>query len=168
MKDAGIDAKWWPQIEKAAHATGMVLTQDLEFTLTIENGAASEPNLVFDVERTDILSALRLGTSGTAQTLLFDFAHVGYAATFVSTTIPAFKSAEFADLVWPTAGEPRYDEALALVGKTGSPLPIMSGLHFVFEQAQVSIQQGYVSILAEVAAKDAVPTPADGGRPPAA
>jgi hypothetical protein len=51
-----------------ASASRMVLTQDLRFTLTILNGATPQPNIVFDLARTDILQNLGLGTSGRAQT----------------------------------------------------------------------------------------------------
>jgi hypothetical protein len=217
-----------------------VLTQDLEFTLTILNNATPQPNIVFDLARTDILQNLGLGVAqwlldnstnsdatmptcyrvqpvfmqsvtgppalqlavyddkagpmapslfalpysdvalldGTTapaplvnafaankytlapnapitaqvQTLQFvDFTHVSYAATFKSSTVPKFPpGTDFADLIWPVAGEPRYDEAMGAVGMIGLPLPIMSGFHFLFEDAELSIQEGYVSVLAQV------------------
>jgi hypothetical protein len=151
LSNATIDQEYWSTIEQAAAGSGMVLTQDLEFTLTILNGATTEPNIVFKLARTDILQNLGLGTSGQAQTLTFDFVHVSYAATFVSSTVPNFPGGtDFSGLIWPVAGEPHYDEALAAVGHTGSPLPIMSGFHFLFDDAKLSIQEGYVSVLARV------------------
>jgi hypothetical protein len=37
------------------------------------------------------------------------------------------------------------------VGVSGAPLPIMQGFKFDFADAQLSVQQDYVSILAKVA-----------------
>jgi hypothetical protein len=239
--------QYWLAIEEAAAAAGMVMTQDLEFTLTILNNATTQPNIVFDLARTDILQNLQLGVAqwllddstnpdttmprtyrvqpdftppGTGpstlqlavydndphadtaqmlfalpyddlslladttapptlveafaessknqkyqytlvtnapitaqvQTLQFaDFTHVSYTATFQSSTVPGFPAgAVFADVVWPTVGEPHYDEAMCAIGTIGMPLPIMSGFQFLFEDAELSIQEKYVSVLAQV------------------
>ena len=150
---ASIDPKWYAAIESATAAAGMVMTHDLEFVLTIQTAGAPQPNVVFDLARTDILQNLGLGRTGAAQTLTFGFVHVGYDATFVSSTVPNFareEGAAFGISVWPVVGEPYYDEAVADVGKAGSPLPMMSGFSFRFADASVSIQEGYVSILAQV------------------
>jgi hypothetical protein len=148
---AGVGQAYYQVIEDATKAMGMVVTQDLEFVLTIDNGAVTKPNLVFDVSRTDILQKLGLGETGQAQTLTYSFMPVKSQATFVSTTVPNFDKNTFGDIIWPVAGEPRYDDTLQKMGQTGVPIPIMSGFHFLFQQAAVSIQQGYVSILAQVA-----------------
>jgi hypothetical protein len=151
---AGVAQTYYGTIETAAKSMGMVVTQNLEFTLTIENGVTPQPNLVFDLQRTDILQNLGLGqTAGGAQTLQYSFRRVSYAATFVSTTVPNFDKQDFGGLIWPVAGEPRYEDALAAMGKTGVPIPIMAGFQFVFQKAQLSIQQGYVSVLSQVAFK---------------
>jgi hypothetical protein len=151
LQSANVEQLWWATIESAAKSAGMVVTQTLEFKLVIENGAPTPPELVFDLQRTDILQNLGLGLTKTgAQTLQYAFQRVSYSATFVSTTVPKFDKRDFGDLIWPTAGEPRYEEALAAMGKTGVPLPIMQGFHFVFDQAKVSIQEGFVSVLAQV------------------
>jgi hypothetical protein len=156
LSEAGVPPADSGIIEKAARSMGMAVTQDLEFTLTIENNAAPAPNLVFDVARTDILQGLALGVSGGgAQTLQYGFkpATGKTAATFVSTTVPHFDGGAFGAMIWPIVGEPNYDKLLADMGKTGVPLPIMQDFQFLFEQAQVSIQQDYVSVLAQVAFK---------------
>jgi len=138
-------------VERATRTMGMAVKHSLEFKLTIQNSAPSPPNLVFDLARTDVLENLSLGASGNAQTLKYDFKKVDATATFVSTTIPRFDSHEFGTTIWPIVGEPRYDEELTKIGHgTGVPLPIMQGFHFLFEQAQLSIQDGYVSVLAQV------------------
>jgi hypothetical protein len=129
---------------------GMAATQDLRFTITIQNGAPQQPNLVFDVARTDVLENLGLGSSGTAQTLQYAFTHVKSTATFVSTTVPGFEETSFGDLIWPEVGETAYSTTLQKMGKTGVPLPIMSGFQFLFNHARLSIQEGYISIFAKV------------------
>ena len=150
---AQVDKKWWPAIETATGAPGMVATHDLEFTLTIQTGTAPEPCIVFDLARTDILQNLGLGRSGKAQTLIFDVVNVSWDATFVSSTVPNFArqdGPDFGNNVWLVVGEPEYEKALAGVGAAGSPLPMMSGFSFRFADAAVNIQEGYVSILAHV------------------
>jgi hypothetical protein len=145
------DPKSVATIKRVTQTMGMVVKHNLEFTLTIQNGAPSPPNLVFDLARTDVLQNLSLGTSGNAQTLKYDFKKVDATAMFVSSTIPKFDKLDFGTSIWPIIGEPRYDEELTKLGHgTGIPLPIMQGFHFLFEQAQLSIQDGYVSILAQV------------------
>jgi hypothetical protein len=153
LSGAGVEQAWFDVIEKAARSMGMVVTQRLAFTLTIQNGANPAPTLVFDVARVDILVNLGLGMSGNAQTLQYGFKRVKAQATLVSTTIPHFDRQDFGSLIWPVAGEPRYDATLAAMGKTGVPLPMMKDLQFHFEQAQVTMQQGYVAVLAQVALK---------------
>ncbi|MDQ5823372.1 MAG: hypothetical protein M3441_04060, partial [Chloroflexota bacterium] len=155
LAGAGVAQDYYATIEKATLASGMAVAHDLQFSLTIQNGAPQQPNLVFDLVRTDILQNLGLGISGTAQTLQYGFTRVTYAATFVSTTVPGFDKTNFGDLIWPVVGEPNYDETLQEMGETGVPLPIMSGFQFLFDQAQLSIQEGYVSILANVELKGA-------------
>jgi hypothetical protein len=152
LTDVGVeDPKYVATIERATQTMGMVVKHDLEFKLTISNGKPDPPNLVFDLARTDVLQNLSLGVSGSAQTLKYDFKRVAATATFVSTTIPKFDKQSFGDTIWPVAGEPRYDEELTKIGHgTGVPLPIMQGFHFLFDQAQLSIQDGYVSVLAQV------------------
>ncbi|HEY5980068.1 MAG TPA: hypothetical protein VIT41_10580 [Microlunatus sp.] len=149
---AGVTTTYFPQIESIAKSIGMALTQDLEFTITVQNGAQQPPVIVFDIKRHDILQLLGLGKTGAAQTMTYTFTRVDAAATFVSSTVPHFPGgANFGDLIWPVAGEPRYDEALAAMGKgAGVPLPIMSGFTFRFGDAVLSIQEGYLSILAGV------------------
>jgi hypothetical protein len=153
LSGAGVGQTYYETIEKAAKSMGMVVTQNLAFTLNIENGANPLPNLLFAIDRTDILGNLALGESGSAQTLQYAFKRVKARASFVSTTIPHFDHQGFGGLIWPAVGEPHYDSALQAMGKVGVPLPMMKDFQFHFEQAQVSIQQGYVAVLAQVAFK---------------
>ena len=153
-----VDKQYWPMIEKASATSGMVVSQNLEFKLVIENGANPQPDLVFDVARTDILQNLRLAWSGTAQTMQYDFINMNNTGTFVSTTVPGFDNKnskkdfkkDFHDLIWPVVGEAAYATVLSQMGKKGVPLPIMKDFQFHFESAKLSVQPGFVSILANV------------------
>ncbi|HEY2578994.1 MAG TPA: hypothetical protein VGI74_22025 [Streptosporangiaceae bacterium] len=151
LAGAGVAETYYRDIEDATKAMGMVVTQNLGFTLTIENGADPGPNVVFNVSRTDILRDLGLGETGGAQTLKYSFRPVKSKATFVSSTVPNFNGSMFGTIIWPIAGESRYTETLKEMGNTGVPIPIMAGFHFLFKEATLSIQEGYVSILAQVA-----------------
>ncbi|HEX8085433.1 MAG TPA: hypothetical protein VF529_14160 [Solirubrobacteraceae bacterium] len=151
LTDAGVDQQWFATIERAAQVMGMVVKHDLQLKLVIEYGDAPQPEIVFDLVRTDVLQNLSLGESGGAQTLKFDFKRVAADAKLVSTTVPKFDKADFGDTIWPNVGEPAYDKLLTDIGTgTGVPLPIMQGFKFLFEHAQVSVQDGYVSVLAQV------------------
>ena len=151
---AGVATTYFATIETAAKAMGAAVQQTIEFTITIEGTNINPPpNLVFTVTRNDVLQNLGLGLAGNAQTLQFAFTKSSATAAFVSTNIPNFDKQDFGDLLWPVAGEPRYDQLLQDMGKKGVPLPIMQGFQFDFDQAVLSIQQGYVSVLADVKLK---------------
>ena len=155
LTGATIPNSYFPAIEKATQAMGMVVTSNLNFDLIIENQQPNPPDIKFSLARTDILTKLGLGIGGNnAQTLQYDFLNVNFNATFISSTVPGFQGATFGNIVFPIAGEPRYAEVLAEMGKTGAPLPIMADFQFDFTSAQVSIQESYVSILASVLYKN--------------
>lgn len=147
---AGVPTSYVTVVQTAAKSTGMGVHQDLEFTLTIENGAVTPPVIIFDISRDDVLQNLGLGRSGTAQTMTYAFTRCRSTATFVTSTVPGFPGGDFGDWIWPVAGEPGYDDTLTNLGKTGVPLPIMQGFTFRFDNAVLSVQEGYVSILADV------------------
>ena len=151
LTSAGLGTQYVAVVERVTRTMGMVVKHNMEFKLVIQNNTPPLPELVFDLVRTDVLQNLSLGASGNVQTLKYDFNRVVAKATFVSTTIPKFDKQSFGDTIWPVVGEPRYDQILTDIGHTkGVPLPIMQGFHFLFDQAQLSIQDGYVSILAQV------------------
>lgn len=147
---AGVAESWFDTIVSCAKSIGMAVEQNLEFTLTIQNGAPEQPVIIFDVKRRDVLQSLGFGRSGAAQTLTYAFTRVDSLATFVSSTVPKFPAGDtFGAVVWPVAGEPKYAEALQRMGQgAGVPLPIMSGFSFRFNDADLSIQEGYLSITA--------------------
>ncbi|HEX8745429.1 MAG TPA: hypothetical protein VF712_20055 [Thermoleophilaceae bacterium] len=154
------DAGYVTKIKQAGQTTGMVVAHDLEFTITIQTGDPDPPNMIFDVDRIDVLRNLGLGVSGGAQTLKFSFGHARAVAKFVSTTIPHIDGPSFGFL-WNNAGELPYDTELGKIGGgAGVPLPIMQGFHFLFDKAQLSVQEGYVSVLAQVEFKKPAAPPA--------
>ena len=146
----GIDQTYYPTVENAAKSMGMVVSHDINFTLVIQNFQTSEPNIVFNVKRTDILANLALGIGpGNTQTMQFSFKNVTYDVTFLNSNIPNLDGTLLA-ITWSTVGETNYDTLLSKLGASGVPVPIMQGLQFDFSNAQLSIQDSYVSILANV------------------
>ena len=145
----GIDSSYYTTIEDGTSAVGMVVTQSIGMVLTILTGTTPQPTNSFTVARTDILTNLALGIAGTAQTMQFTFQEVSSSATFTTSTIPDFPGQNMAG-IWGAAGDSSYNETLTALGKIGVPLPIMSGFQFLFNDATLSVQQGYVSILAQV------------------
>ncbi|MDX1912155.1 MAG: hypothetical protein SFV22_11740 [Saprospiraceae bacterium] len=153
LSGADIGSDFYATIERAAKSLGMVVTHDINYALVIQNfrtDPPNPPNIVFNIRRVDILADLKLGIgSNQAQTMQFSFNHANWQATFVSSTVPDFNGADFPS-TWNIAGEPHYDSLLQTLGANGVPLPIMQGLQFDFDNAQLIIQDGYVSILADV------------------
>jgi hypothetical protein len=151
LTKATVPAEYFAAIEDAGKTTAMVVKQDMSFTLRIQNGQPQQPEIKFSVQRADVLTNLQLGLShNNTQSLQFAFANASNEATFISSSIPNFDGTMFGKVVWPVTAEPQYALALQGLGKTGVPLPIMQGFQFVFDQAQLSLQEGYVSILANV------------------
>ena len=140
------------KIETAAQSMGMVVTHDINYTLTILDFEPTQPTISFNVKRVDILNNLNLGVGGAnnqAQTMQFGFTNASWTETFISSTIPGLEGGVF-DGLWANAGEPQYASLMQDLGKNGVPLPIMQGFSFDFTNAELSIQNGYVSILANV------------------
>ncbi|HNM25968.1 MAG TPA: hypothetical protein PKL15_11080, partial [Saprospiraceae bacterium] len=148
-----IPPAFYATIEATSRRTGMVVSHDLNLILVIQDknlAPADYPNIVFHVTRTDILTDLCLGNGpNQAQTLQFQFSNYTYDGRFVSTTVPGMGGDHFPCL-WGEVCEPFYDQHLQSMGKNGVPLPIMQGLQFEFTNAELDIQDGYVSILANV------------------
>ena len=153
LTSLGVDKSHHQEIGRVAERRGMVTTQDLRFQIDIENGQKPAPNIIFDLKRADILTDLKLGIQGKkTQTLKFTFLNSYTKADFRSTTIPGFEvdHEKFATLIWPKVGEKRYAEAMRGLGKLGVPMPIMEGFQFRFAQAETRIEDGFVSISAQV------------------
>lgn len=137
-----------------ARQSGMVMRQTLQFTVFIDDEKGELPKIEFSVSRIDFLTNLRLGLApaSTAQTLKFDYQKNISTTTFLSSTVPDFADEvgdQFGSILW-TVVESQYDDCLRRMGAEGVPLPMMQMFHFVFEEAEVSIQQGFVSIKAKV------------------
>jgi hypothetical protein len=154
LRALGIPQQYDEIIQLATKERGMVSRQNIGFTLIIQNGTPEQPNIVFSVVRTDILTELGLGVTNKAQTMKYTFKKVSSKATYVSSTIPRFPGDRI-EIIWAVAGEPRYSETLQKMGATGVPIPIMSGFQFLFQEAKLSVQTGFVSILAKVEFKAA-------------
>ena len=151
LTNATVPTEFFATIENAGKTTAMVMKQDINYTLRIQNGQPQQPDIKFSVQRADVLTDLQLGLSrNNTQSLQFAFANADNEATFISSSIAGFDGTMFGKVVWPVTAEPLYAQALQGLGKTGVPLPIMQGFQFVFDQAQLSVQEGYVSILASV------------------
>lgn len=154
LKDATVPTQYFATIEKPAKTAAMVLTQDINYTLTIQNGQPTQPDIKFSVNRTDVLTNLELGIStNKTQTMQFGFANAENTVTYESSSIPGFNGPIFEAIVW-TIAESLYAQNLADLGKTGVPLPIMENFQFDFKNAELSIQEGFVSIQANVLFKN--------------
>lgn len=152
----GIPESYFKTIENATKAAGMVTGQTMKFTLIVQYPEQGNPQLVFDVTRKDIMTGLKLGISkgsSLAQSMQFSFLNACNKATFVSTTIPGFNKELFGDMIWPVVGEGEYAETMQAMGEAGVAIPIMQGFQFLFDHAELSIQDGYVSIGAQVVFK---------------
>ncbi|WP_328545788.1 hypothetical protein [Streptomyces platensis] len=149
LSDLKVSQEYYAAIEKATAVMGMVVTQNLEFTLTIE-ADDEKPKIVFDLLRTDILRDLKLGAAGNVQTMQYSFHKVMFQATLKSSDVPHIDQTTFGTTVWPIVGEPHYDKVLEELGSKGVALPIVQDFTFLFDQAVLSIQEHYVSVLADV------------------
>ena len=142
------------EVVNCTRQSGMVMRQNLHFTVFLDTGAETLPKIEFSVSRIDFLTNLRLGLApaSTAQILKFDYQKNSSTTTFLSSTVPDFADevgSQFGTILW-TVVESQYDDCLRRMGAEGVPLPMMQMFHFVFEEAEVSIQQGFVSIKAKV------------------
>lgn len=146
-----VPSQYFTTIESAGQTPGMVVTHDLNFNLVIQDTQYNYPYINFKVNRTDILTDLCLGLTDKAQTLQFGFYNAVNSATFIDSSVPNFNGAlDFGGPLWRATGETNYAECLRRLGTTGTPLPIMEGFKFDFTNAVLSIQENYVSILANV------------------
>lgn len=151
LHSATVPATYFPVIENASKISAMALSQDLNFTLLIQNGQTDTPYIKFNVKRVDILTNLVLGISPSkTQSMQFGFANATNTCTFQSSSIPCFDGETFEQFVWPVTAEYNYAANLVKLGQEGVPLPIMKDFQFDFANAQLSLQEGYVSILANV------------------
>jgi hypothetical protein len=155
LTTATVPAEYFKTIENAGQSAAMVLTQDIKFVMTIQNNASPLPYIEFSVSRTDVLTNLQLGVaSNNAQTMQFGFANAVNTVTYTGSSIPGFNGQIFEEFTWNLTAESEYMTTLHAMGKTGVPLPIMADFQFDFTNASLSVQQGYISILASVLYKN--------------
>ncbi|TCK28605.1 LBP/BPI/CETP family protein [Ancylobacter aquaticus] len=156
MTDTQIPPQYFATIENAVSQKGKVTNQTMELQILVENGATPRPNLVFDLQRTDIMTDLSLGTTATnAQSMMFSFANASNQVTFKSTTIPGFSKKNFGDFVWPVVGESSYATAMQGMGQRGVAIPIAQGFSFLLTHSTLSVQEGYISIATQLEFKPA-------------
>jgi hypothetical protein len=162
LSQQGVASQYYLLIEQAVIATGAVVTHDLQLQLNILTTSTPQPNIIFSMQRTDLLTNLKLGTTNSAQTLLFNFTEVTTDATstsftFISSTVSNFPTNPSGlNAVW-SAVDPQYDTLLQAMGQTGVALPILSGFGYELTNGtnnqpfDISVQpQGYVAITANV------------------
>jgi len=138
-------------ISAAALVYGAIATQDLQAVFNVIQGQTI-PVFTINIQETDFQQNFRLNTTTeNAQTIQFDFQLIDNetTATLVSSTIPDVNPEDFA-LLWNFALQAAYARIMRDMAHTGVPLPFMAGLQFVFNQATVTVQQGYADVLANV------------------
>ncbi len=109
------------------------------------------PVITFAVSQTDTLTELALGVSGTTQTLQFVFKIVPSetTTTFVSSPISGINGGDFG-MIWMSALQPVYAQEVAKMGTAGVALPRITGFDFLFDQAKITIEDGFVAVLTDV------------------
>ncbi|MDQ5823373.1 MAG: hypothetical protein M3441_04065 [Chloroflexota bacterium] len=130
LAELGVPQEYYPTIEQVVILNAVVAVYQLDFTLTIQTGDPTPPNIVFNMARTDIFQDLVLNAGRRPQTAQYFFVPVTYAATFVSSTVPKFSGSDFGNVIWPIAGEPNFERTLQMFGGMGIALPSASGLAF--------------------------------------
>ena len=100
-------------------------------------------------------SAFVLGSSGSQQTVQFDFTLVTSStqASLVDSNYQPINILSFPAL-WNTGFEPAYADTMAALGSQGVPLPYMQGFEFLFDSATVTVEEGLVSVVANLEYED--------------
>ena len=141
-------------ITQAALVHGAIATHTVQAVFNVIDTSQPQPIPVFTVSftETDLQQNFRLfiGPNNT-QTVQFDFQLIrsGTKATLVSSNIQGIDNTDFSD-IWDFTLQPVYVEEMQKMGHTGVPLPFMAGFQFLFDQATVALQPGYVDVLADV------------------
>jgi hypothetical protein len=147
-------AKYKVAIERAASRTlKCVVHKSTRVVLNVLDGGKTIPVITFDVDETDVLEDMQLGVakSGLTQTLKYAFVNLSHltTTTFVSSPFPKVDSDHFA-YIWKHALHDAYKGVYEGVGKHGIALPRIEGFDFIAEHAAIALEQGYVSVLADV------------------
>lgn len=138
-------------IEAQAQTNAAVVTHDHRVVLSVVKDGAGLPVITFDVAQTDVLQGFGLGVSGAAQSLKFAFQIIPgqTRTTFVSSTVQGVDRGDF-QFIWNLALQPAYAATVAKMGQAGVALPRIPGFDFVFSDASITVQQGYVDVLTDV------------------
>jgi hypothetical protein len=139
------------QISTAALVNGAIATQNVQAVFNVIKSGQTIPVFTVNIQETDFQQNFRLSTAGYAQTVQFDFQLIDNetSAALVSSKIPGIDSSTF-PTIWNFVLQPVYALEMQKMAHTGVPLPFMTGLQFLFNQATVTVQQGYADVLANV------------------
>lgn len=138
-------------IEAQAQVDAAVVTHDNTVVLNVIQDGNVVPVITFTVAQTDVLQGFGLGISGAAQTLQFTFQIIPglTRTTFVSSTVPGIDGGDFG-FIWNLALQPAYAATVAKMGQAGVALPRIPGFDFLFAEAAITVQQGYVNVVTDV------------------
>lgn len=139
------------KIEAVAQVQAAVVTHDNTVVLSVIQDGTGVPVITFSVAQTDVLQGFALGISGAAQTLQFGFQIIPglTRTTFVSSTVPGIDGGDFG-FIWNLALQPAYAATVAKMGQAGVALPRVPGFDFLFSEASITVQQGYVTVVTDV------------------
>jgi LBP / BPI / CETP family, C-terminal domain len=138
-------------IEAAALTDAAVASSAQRVVLNVVADGTQIPVITFDVSQTDVLQDLVLGASGAAQSLKFSFQIVPdlTATTYVSSTVNGIDKSDFT-FIWNWALQPAYAATMAMIGQAGVALPRIPGFDFLFDQASLTTQAGYINVITDV------------------
>lgn len=138
-------------IEAQARCYAAVVGHDTQVVLNVIQDGTTVPVITFSVSQTDVLQAFQLGISGSAQSLKFAFQIIPglTTTTFVSSTVAGIDTGDFG-FIWNLALQPAYAATVAKMGQAGVALPRIPGFDFLFDQAVVTVQPGFVDVLTDV------------------
>jgi hypothetical protein len=151
------------QIETAAQVYGAMVTHDVQCVFNVVPTSTPVEAFTVQFNETEFLYDLALNVyppnanpSKQAQTVQFAFQLIPSAtsAKLVNSNISGITSSNF-PMMWNIVLQPEYADELAKMGQTGVPVPFIQGFEFLFEQAVVQVEAGYVDVLANAQYKGA-------------
>ena len=138
-------------IESVARVLGAVVRHRLGVDMQVLSHGSAVTAFTFELEQTDVLQGFVLDHSGNTQTLQFQFQIVPSltVAKLLSSTITGIDAGAFA-YIWNWVLQPVFASQMNKIGKAGVALPRIAGFNFLFAQAQITLNSGYVAVLANV------------------
>ncbi len=153
-----------------AKQMGMVTTQNVKYQLEIILFEEPYPNIIFNLERVDVMTNLELGIPETdeqdgdgtngqktpIQSMKFKYRKAKDSPSTMSLVSTTVDDVDESDLEgdlgdsWEDVAETKYAEAMDQMGGEGVPLPNTQGFQFIFPSAVLNIEKGFVSISSEV------------------